>query len=250
MRSETKVSTARKVLLPFLTLRNLFRTIPMAPIKSKSDRAKAKHRKNHNSQRTKKRPSFRDRWMRKYYSLTLLEWLTKPLSPLSLDDSEDEPNSTSPPLTPSSQNLKMENGSGSTLLTEALNDPEFVIPSNPFAETRSPQAELYNSSSLLPTEESNDRLASHHFSTLIQRVRQPQLCIDPKDFVIPYTPITIQERLAGTDEIRIAVINTCGMTSLPYTLHYDDPFDTKYPNLTTLLPPISTFFNLRRRRQS
>ncbi|MCP9259212.1 hypothetical protein DINM_002174 [Dirofilaria immitis] len=241
MRSETKVSTARKVLLPFLTLRNLFRTIPMAPIKSKSDRAKEISLLLNEEQffqpntariiiRSEPKTT-KFSGQRKYYSLTLLEWLTKPLSPLSLDDSEDEPNR-------------------STLLTEALNDPEFVIPSNPFAETRSPQAELYNSSSLLPTEESNDRLASHHFSTLIQRVRQPQLCIDPKDFVIPYTPITIQERLAGTDEIRIAVINTCGMTSLPYTLHYDDPFDTKYPNLTTLLPPISTFFNLRRRRQS
>uniref|UniRef100_A0A8R1U0U4 Uncharacterized protein n=1 Tax=Onchocerca volvulus TaxID=6282 RepID=A0A8R1U0U4_ONCVO len=223
----------------------------MAPIKNRNNRSKAGNRRNHTSRRTRNRLDFRSRWMKKYYSLTLLGWLTKPLSPLSLDDSEEEPNSTSSPSTPSPRNLETENGSGSMLLAETPNEPEFAAPSiQLFTEKRLPQVESDNSQSFLPAEESDGCLTSHHLPNMIHRVRQPQLCIDPKDFVIPYTPIAVQEKLVGTDEIRTVVINTCGMTSLPYTLHDDDPFDTKYPNHTTLLPPISTFFNFHRRRQS
>lgn len=190
-------------------------------------------------------------FQRKYYNLSLSGWLTKPISPLQSEDSDDEPNSTSSPPNPSSQNLKIENGLELMQLTETPNDVQFAVPSiQLFTETIMPQVESDNSPLILPAEESGNQLSSHYLPNMIQRVRQSQLCIDPKDFVIPSTPITVEERLVGTNEIHTTVINTCGMTSLPYTLHDDDPFDTKYPNLKTPLPPISTFFNFHRKRQS
>lgn len=189
----------------------------------------------------------------KYYNLSLSGWLTKPRSPMQSGDLDDEPNNTSPSPIPSPQNLPRENGLRPIHSTETLNNPQnvqLVLPPTIqiFTETILQEAESDNASSILPARESNDQLSSNYLPTLIQRARQHHPCIDPRDFVIPYTPITVEERLAGTDEVHTTVINTCGITSLPYTLHDDDPFDTKYPNLKTKLPPISTFFNLRPKR--
>lgn len=172
----------------------------------------------------------------------------------SEDLNDNEPNNTiSSSSNPSSQNPTTENGLRSTQLTETSNNAhntQIIIPSTQlFTETILRQVELDNSSSLiLPTKQSDDQVSSNYLPYIIQRVRQHQLCIDPGDFVIPYTPITMEERLAGTDEVHTTVINTCGMTSLPYTLHDDDPFDSKYPNFQTKLPPISIFFNFCRKR--
>uniref|UniRef100_A0A915PHG0 Uncharacterized protein n=1 Tax=Setaria digitata TaxID=48799 RepID=A0A915PHG0_9BILA len=245
-----KVSTARKLPLLFLTLRNLL-TIPMAPAKGGNDHLTAEEQWSNILKQTKYRSFFRSRWMKKYWSLTLLEWLTKPISPLLFEDDENEPDDPSPPPTPLPRNLELESEPCS-MLSPLIPDNNTYFPaprSQLFTGTSLPQVEA-NQLSLLPAEEPVRHFPSHGLPNLVQRVRQSQLCIDPKDLVIPYTPITVYERLPGTDEVRTTVINTCGMTSLPYTLHDDDPFDSKYPNLTTLLPPVSTFFNPRRKRQS
>ncbi|VBB34288.1 unnamed protein product [Acanthocheilonema viteae] len=188
----------------------------------------------------------------KYYNLSLSGWLAKPLSPMGSDDSDDELNNTSSSPNSSSQNHTTENGLGSMELKETSNNThnaQLVIPNvQLFTETILQQVEPNNSSLILSAKESDDQLPSNYLPNMIQHVRQHQLCIDPRDFVIPYTPITVEERLAGTDEVRTTVINTCGMTGLPYTLHDDDPFDTKYPNFITKLPPISTFFNFRNKK--
>ncbi|EFO19450.1 hypothetical protein LOAG_09044 [Loa loa] len=250
MWSDKKVSTARKLPLLFLTLRNLLCTISMASVKNRIDRPGAKQQRNNTTQRIRKRRSCRERWLRKYYNLSLSGWLAKPLSPLQSEDSEDESNSTSPSPNHSIQNLRIQREPRSMQSAETPNDTQLAVPSiQLLTEAVLSQVESDKSSLILPAEKSGDQLPPHYLPNMIQRVRQSQLCIDPKDFVVPYTPITVEERLAGTDEIHITVINTCGMTSLPYTLHDDDPFDTKYPNLKTLLPPISTFFNFIRKRQ-
>ncbi|EJW88771.1 hypothetical protein WUBG_00315 [Wuchereria bancrofti] len=250
MRSDTKVSIARKLPLLFLTLRNPLCTISMVPVKNRIDRSTDKQQRNNVTQRTRKRVSCRERWMKKYYNLSLLGWLTKPLSPLQSEESDDEPISSSPPPNRLPQNLRVESEPGSIQLTETPNDSQFAVSSiQLFTETVIPQVEPDNLALILPAEESCDQLPSH-LPNMIQRVRQSKLCIDPKNFVVPFTPIIIEERLAGTNEVHTTVINTCGMTSLPYTLHDDDPFDTKYPNPKTLLPPISVFLNFRRVRRS
>ncbi|VDO39853.1 unnamed protein product [Brugia timori] len=250
MRSDTKVSIARKLPLLFLTLRNPLCTISMVPVKNRIDRSTDKQQKNNVTQRTRKRVSCRERWLKKYYNLSLLGWLTKPLSPLQSEESDDEPISSSPPPNQLSQNLRIENEPGSIQLAEAPNDSQFPVSSiQLFTETVIPQVEPDNLALILPAEEPCDQPPSH-LPNMIQRVRQSKLCIDPKNFVVPFTPIIIEERLAGTNEVHTTVINTCGMTSLPYTLHDDDPFDTKYPNPKTLLPPISVFLNFRRVRRS
>lgn len=78
-------------------------------------------------------------------------------------------------------------------------------------------------------------------TNLIQQVEEPVPYDGSKDFYVPNTPVTQEEVVFGTNEIRTTVVNTCGLSNLPYTLHDDDPFDTKYPGMTTPLPPVSTF---------
>ncbi|CAG9532672.1 unnamed protein product [Cercopithifilaria johnstoni] len=236
MRLETKVYRARK--LPVL-----FFNIAQSATHNKYEMSGTSHR-------VRKRMSCRERWIEKYYNLSLSGWLTKPRSPMESGDLDDESSNTSSSPNPLSQNFMTENGLRSIQLIETSNN-ELVLPNiQLFTETILQQIEPDNSSLILPANESDDQLPSNYLPNIIQRVRQNQLCIDPKDFVIPYTPITVEERLAGTDEVQTTVIDTCGMTSLPYTLHDDDPFDTKYPNFKTKLPPISTFFNCRHKRQS
>uniref|UniRef100_A0A0R3S6G0 Uncharacterized protein n=1 Tax=Elaeophora elaphi TaxID=1147741 RepID=A0A0R3S6G0_9BILA len=162
------------------------------------------------------------------------------------EEVEDEPDDTSSQSSPSPQNFPVAN-KRSIRLTEASN--VLALPNMQLLTGTAPQpAQPDYSSLLLSVKESNDQLPSNFPPTVIQRVRQQQPCIDPKDFVIPYTPITVEERLPGTNEVRTTVTNTCGMTGLPYTLHNDDPFDTKYPNFKTKLPPISSFLNFRRNK--